>query len=120
MSTFKRYRNTHLRVSPEGVVMNSNNMVIRPAGGLFGISPGYSVSLEQMIAELYPSSKVAHGNLYQSGVNHPKFSKWYIVDGVPYPSSRIASKATGIPYRTIQYRCEMNIKGCSINTLNEL
>lgn len=42
----------------------------------------------------------------KKGVNHPKFSGYYVVNGVKYASPSEASAATGILGRTISRRCK--------------
>lgn len=39
------------------------------------------------------------------GENHPKFKGWYFINGVPYASSYLASKATGLTPKSIYTRC---------------
>lgn len=48
-----------------------------------------------------------------SGESNSKFKGYYLVNGVQYPSSRIASQVTGIPARTIQSRCKAVQSGFS-------
>lgn len=47
------------------------------------------------------------------GENHPKFSGWYVVDGVKYGSTYEAMRATGVNYKTIGRRCKGNAPGYS-------
>ena len=44
---------------------------------------------------------------------HPKFTGWYIVNGVKYGSSYEAHRATRIPKHTIYRNCKANKKGFS-------
>ena len=68
--------------------------------------------------------KVTGENHHMWGKKHTKeslekismcnFKGWYISpEGKKYTTSRKAAVDTGIPYKTIQYRCKYNIKGWS-------
>lgn len=47
------------------------------------------------------------------GTKHPKFTGWWVVDGVKYTSAREASENTGISQDTIRRRCKKGERGFS-------
>lgn len=42
----------------------------------------------------------------KQGVKHPKFCGYYVVDGVKYPSARVAAEVLKICSRTVHVRCK--------------
>lgn len=53
----------------------------------------------------------------KKGINHPKFTGYYVVDGIDYTSSYQAAEALGINYRTVIRRCKANKNGYSFKPL---
>ena len=56
-------------------------------------------------------------SLKKKGVNHPKFSGYYVVNGVEYASPSLAAEVVGCSGRTILRRCKSNVEGYSFRAV---
>lgn len=60
--------------------------------------------------KLKPSTRAKQA-AKKTGVLHPKFKGWFIIDGVRYDSARAAGKDVGVDGHTIQNRVNMGVDG---------
>lgn len=124
---------------------SNRNPIKVGVSGLLPLENGKMVLVSDMVAELFPlehlpeknveqesgsreknkilrAPRVVHEKKQKSAVNrfseaeqNNKFKGYYFVNGVQYPSIRLAAKVTGIPATTIRRNVLNNVVGFSFS-----
>lgn len=127
-------------VTPEGKLFNANNrMPLYPVAGKI-TNKGKSYSVEELVKMAYgiaeeiiqPAKSLENKELpvqspeistrdkqsaRNQGESNYRFKGYYIINGVKYPSARLASKITGQSPQTIINLCKSGKKGYSFESI---